>query len=205
MQFFRNTIASSHLTHHTRLISSSSAGPLSCGEKNIMSLNSSTTWSGFRGRATPAFLIADRWSYGSWSFFVLIFVELAPAMDTSAYLQFDAEPEEPKTMMDKFLAYFYAYTIGSCYYGGGYTPFCNREMGEFVEMHMNSNGVVHDHNQEPECHICSAEIQMKSKLHHHFKSHIGKWTNKNRRKFPWKVILHIILVLLITTQVCEPV
>ena len=136
---------------------------------------------------------------------MLIFVELAPAMDTGAYLQFDAEPEEPKTMMDKFLACFYAYTIGSCYYGVGDTPFCNGKMGDFVEMHMNSNGVVHDHSQEPECHICSAEIQMKSKLHHHFKSHIGKWTNKNRRRCPWKVILHIILLLLIMTQVCEPV
>jgi len=115
------------------------------------------------------------------------------------YQQF-SEVDEHHTLLGRCLACLHEYTIGSCNYGGN----GDRGKDRQAEMRMKSIGLIsgtpHDH-KEPECNIHLAEVEMKEKLHQHFKSHIGKWKSKNRRRFPWKVILHVILLILVTTQV----
>ena len=42
------------------------------------------------------------------------------------------------------------------------------------------------------------EEPMKEKVNRHFENHKKKW---KRQKFPWKVLLHILLVVSVTVQV----
>ena len=51
------------------------------------------------------------------------------------------------------------------------------------------SGKVHD----------SKESYMKKAINRHYQSHLKKWDQ--HQKFPWKVILHILLVILVTIQV----
>ena len=43
------------------------------------------------------------------------------------------------------------------------------------------------------------ELEMKDAVKFHFQSHLQKWSK--HRKFPWKVIFHLLLVALVTIQV----
>jgi len=43
--------------------------------------------------------------------------------------------------------------------------------------------------------------KIKEKLKYHFQNHIEKWRNKDHPLFPWKATLHILLIILVTTQV----
>jgi len=117
-------------------------------------------------------------------------------MDTDTYQQF-SEEDEHQTLLGRCLECLYAYTIGSCSYAG-YNGDREKD-GGMVEMCQKSNRSVHYHKEQESIRL--AEAEMKERLHNHFKSHIGKWASKNRRRFPWKVILHIFLLILITTQV----
>ena len=45
----------------------------------------------------------------------------------------------------------------------------------------------------------SKEADMKEAVNHHYQSHLKKWDQY--QKFPWKVALHLLLVLLVTIQV----
>jgi len=47
----------------------------------------------------------------------------------------------------------------------------------------------------------AARFELRQKLKHHFKSHFEKWTNENFPLFPWKAMLHILLIILVTAQV----
>ena len=48
---------------------------------------------------------------------------------------------------------------------------------------------------------CISDDHMKRRLLRHFRSHISKWLDKDRPRFPWKATLHILLVALVTGQV----
>lgn len=43
------------------------------------------------------------------------------------------------------------------------------------------------------------ELEMKDAVKFHYQSHLQKWTKHKR--FPWKVIFHLLLVVLVTIQV----
>lgn len=49
---------------------------------------------------------------------------------------------------------------------------------------------------------CS-DAEMKRRLLWHFRSHVEKWADKDRPRFPWKATLHILLVALVTAQVSD--
>ena len=48
-----------------------------------------------------------------------------------------------------------------------------------------------------------ADCKMKTRVQYHFHDHVFRWINRpdGQRRFPWKLILHLVLVALVTTQV----
>jgi len=92
------------------------------------------------------------------------------------------------------------YTIGSCNYS-----LCNR-----IGVGLNDNNYDNElemeqiqDNQEKEwkTRSCRADIEMKKRLRYHFKSHIGKWRDEHQRRFPWRLVLHLLLLIIVTSQV----
>ena len=106
-------------------------------------------------------------------------------------------------VLARILACLLTYTIGSCNYS-----FCHRVgvgvnvNNENNEIQMEQLRVKHD-DQEKEwkTRSCRADIRMKKRLLYHFKSHIGKWRDEHQRRFPWKLVLHVLLLIVVTTQV----
>lgn len=106
--------------------------------------------------------------------------------------------------------HLYAYTIGSCLYFKNDTD--RRASSEEIELksmilRSQKNGSV---DLEDSDKIDSewrrktahkADCKMKKRIQYHFKDHIRRWKDGSRRRFPWKVILHLLLVVLVTTQV----
>ena len=112
-----------------------------------------------------------------------------------------------------FLVILYQYTIGSCCY----TPLkwlyvrlfgkCRRKNGTShnegyeilskITPHENSK----DSKWKRSSQIDEANRKMKERLQHQFQDHIQKWTNTNHRRFPWKLVLHLLLVVSVTIQV----
>lgn len=49
--------------------------------------------------------------------------------------------------------------------------------------------------------IEKADSRIKEKLRHQFQDHIHKWVHYKRPRFPWKIVLHLLLVGFVTAQV----
>jgi len=50
--------------------------------------------------------------------------------------------------------------------------------------------------------IIEADTRVKQRLKYQFQDHIQKWMDIKHRRFPWKATLHLLLVILVTIQVC---
>ena len=50
--------------------------------------------------------------------------------------------------------------------------------------------------------IDKADSQMKCRLRHQFQDHIQKWTDRKHQRFPWTLVLHLLLLVSVTVQVC---
>lgn len=119
--------------------------------------------------------------------------------------------DEQQSLLKIFLTCLKTYTIDSCRYslfGGESRRFrATIKKDELdIELLRKSNDSINgslreDQESEWRGKMSRADNEMKIKLRYHFRSHIGKWTDKTRRRFPWKLILHILLLLLVTTQV----
>ena len=46
--------------------------------------------------------------------------------------------------------------------------------------------------------------RLRQKLECHFKSHFEKWSDEKFPLFPWKTLLHVLLIGLVTSQVSLP-
>lgn len=88
----------------------------------------------------------------------------------------------------------YKYTIGSCIpskYSRDKTQNVEQELEEpaavtpdFAQIMDNSHGGK----------------ELKKRINYHFQNHLQKW---ERKKFPWKALSHLLLVLLVTIQVIK--
>ena len=110
--------------------------------------------------------------------------------------------EEP-SYLTRILTSLRTYTIGSCNYSSCHS--CAKS-SEGVKLNVKDNmcGVYsggQEEEEEWEKRACQADKEMKKRLRYHFKSHIEKWTDENRRRFPWKLILHVLLLAIVTVQV----
>ena len=76
----------------------------------------------------------------------------------------------------------YEYTIGSC------VPFSSCSAFGHESAHSR------EANEPKELLV----DEIKTKVSRHFEDHVEKW---RRRKFPWKALFHLLLVILVTIQV----
>lgn len=118
-----------------------------------------------------------------------------------------------------FLVQIYHYTIGSCCY----TPMRWLCTALFYCCCCCQNDINHGCKEMTECEILLktktlpehvdknkwkratlidiADQRMKERLRHQFQDHIQKWMDRNHRRFPWKLVLHLLLVVSVTVQV----
>lgn len=66
------------------------------------------------------------------------------------------------------------------------------EMGDYLESKSNAEINRIQERKESEYRIIEA-------INRHYQSHLKKWSE--RQKFPWKIVLHLLLVVLVTVQV----
>lgn len=123
----------------------------------------------------------------------------------------DDELDDDSNVCAKIFSCLYAYTIGSCLYFKSDTDrkatveeiklksAISTKKNKTKERVLEEDGSM---SSEWKRKIgLKADCKMKKRIQYHFKNHISRWTDKNRRRFPWKVILHLLLVALVTTQV----
>ncbi len=70
---------------------------------------------------------------------------------------------------------------------------------EYLSSSVDMNGYYSNHNSIQRSAYCTMEDKMKRKLKFHFMDPYQKW--KARRKFPWKLIIQFVKVVLVTVQV----
>jgi len=113
---------------------------------------------------------------------------------------------DKQSYLTRFLTGLRKYTIGSCHYS-----FCHCESSEediqlkalTVNLTVRKDAEMRGDEEDEEWkrRAGRADREMKKRLRYHFKSHIEKWTDENRRRFPWKIMLHLLLLVIVTTQV----
>ena len=104
---------------------------------------------------------------------------------------------EDNTVLSGLFSCLYAYTFGSCWY------FKNADREEIELKPMTSSDQINDNgsNLGEGRGRERADCRMKKRIQYHFMDHIRRWMDPDQRRFPWKVILHLLLVVLVTTQV----
>ena len=99
----------------------------------------------------------------------------------------------------------YHLTVGSCLRSCLRYICCKNLPNDEHEM----SDVASDEETTPLCadhwnekgRIERVDSRMKEKLRHQFQDHISKWIQYKHPRFPWKLILHLLLVGLVTAQV----
>lgn len=115
----------------------------------------------------------------------------------------------------------YTYTIGSClYFKNDENRRASSEESELKSLVLKASAEASTHRKNGKTVLESileegdnaknewkkktfnaADCKMKKRIQYHFKDHVKRWMNSDRRRFPWKLILHLMLVILVTTQV----
>ena len=90
--------------------------------------------------------------------------------------------QSAKKILFSRLKPIYKYTIGSCVPFSSCSPF-GHESAHSPEFNEPKELLVDE---------------IKTKVNRHFENHLEKW---ERRKFPWKALFHLLLVILVTIQV----
>lgn len=121
--------------------------------------------------------------------------------------------DNPPTICSRIGSCLYTYTIGSClYFTNADAPDqkANMKIIELKSMtstdKKNSKSVLEEDNNvdnewKKKTARKAADCKMKKRIQHHFKDHVKRWLDSHRRRFPWKLILHLLLVAVVTTQV----
>ena len=135
--------------------------------------------------------------------------------ERKGYKLFEDKPQDkPRdkptlSICARIYSYFYTYTVGSCLYFKNDAD--NAEETE-LKLVIQSTGQSNfldtisreddDLNNEWKRKVTRiADCKMKKRIQYHFKDHVKRWMDSDKRRFPWKLILHLLLVALVTTQV----
>ena len=125
--------------------------------------------------------------------------------DNKVYELYD---EDTTSAVSRLLSCLYTYTIGSCLYFKNDDASAVSDEDEIELKPMISIGQKSDNggtNMESSNEWKKAECRMKKRIKYHFTDHIRRWImDSDQRRFPWKLILHLLLVALVTTQVSDP-
>ena len=100
------------------------------------------------------------------------------------------------TICSRLFSCLYAYTIGSCMRQRSDASNIDEEEIKLAIDRTKSN--LEGGNNTG---WMKAECRMKKRIQYHFTDHIRRWMDSDQRRFPWKLMLHLLLVVLVTTQV----
>ena len=126
------------------------------------------------------------------------------------YHTYDDEPEDrnPRSnLLSRICSCLYLYTFGSCLYFGRTNVSLTRKDRIELRTLWKSRSVTDDasdaQHQEDQWKkkTQKADHLIKKRIQHHFQDHISKWKDTERPRFPWKMMLHILLVIIVTVQV----
>lgn len=97
----------------------------------------------------------------------------------------------------------YGYTFGSCQYFSRTNLSLSRTDRVELRTLWESQGTGATDTNEDHWRrkARKADSLMRKRVRYHFKDHIKKWVDMDRRRFPWKMILYISLIVLVTVQV----
>lgn len=107
--------------------------------------------------------------------------------------------DDHRFSLSRICSWLYLYTIGSCRY---FHTSLSRE--DRIELRMlwqsqsDTPDTKEDHWKKK---TRKADCQMRKRIRYHFKDHIRKWRDTERPRFPWKMVLHFLLVVVVTVQV----
>ena len=118
----------------------------------------------------------------------------------------DNEPKDDNRFSpSRLCSCLYLYTIGSCRYFDASLSRKDRIELRMLRESQNSrqNGSIDTDAREDqwEKKARNADYQMRKRIRYHFKDHIKKWRDPERPRFPWKMILYFILVIVVSVQV----
>ena len=117
--------------------------------------------------------------------------------------------DDKPSYLARILTGLRTYTIGSCNYsfchsGGTNNPEEDIQLKALtVKLNVKDNMRGDREEEEWKRRAGRADMEMKKRISYHCKSVIEKWTDENRRRFPWKLILHVLLLVIVTAQVNE--
>jgi len=116
----------------------------------------------------------------------------------------DENDNSRSSLCPMLLSCLYTYTFGSCRYFGKTNISLSRkdrvELRTLWKSQLDTTFVLRE-DDEWKKKTKKADCLMKKRIRYHFKDHIRKWTNSERPRFPWKMMLHILLVVVVTVQV----
>ena len=110
------------------------------------------------------------------------------------------EDDRPSFMisLSRICSWLYSYTIGSCRY---FHTSLSREDRIELRMLWQSHDVTDTKEDHWKKKTRKADCKMRKRIRYHFKDHIRKWRDTERPRFPWKMFLHFLLVVVVTVQV----
>ena len=134
--------------------------------------------------------------------------------------EYELQDEDPRVnRCSRLFSCLYAYTIGSCLYfrteneadqNSSAVWRSNESNTEEIELKPaeipnSQQSGTSNLEKESDTYMYNewrkAECRMKKRIQYHFTDHIRRWMDMDRRRFPWKMMLHLLLVVLVTTQV----
>ena len=120
------------------------------------------------------------------------------------------------TLCSRICSCLYAYTVGSCLYFNN----DEKDSDQKAKVQIELKALVSESTQQTKGKsaqeesdeiinsewkkkiFLKADCKMKKRIQYHFDDHVKKWINRpDRQRFPWKPILHLVFVALVTTQV----
>ena len=111
----------------------------------------------------------------------------------------ELEGDRRPSLLSRICSCFYLYTIGSCRY------FANTSLSRKDRLELRMLWQSQDDTDTKEDHwkrkTRKADCRMRKRIRYHFQDHIRKWRDTERPRFPWKMVLHFLLVIVVTVQV----
>ena len=120
------------------------------------------------------------------------------------YSEDEREDHPRSNLLTRICSCLFLYTVGSCRYFGRTSNSLSREDRVELRSLWKSQDSKHatyateDHWKKK---TKKADCTMRKRIRHHFQDHIRKWKDSERPRFPWKMILHFLLVIVVTIQV----
>ena len=117
------------------------------------------------------------------------------------YSEDEGEDHPRSNLLARICSWLFLYTVGSCRYFGRTNNSLSREDRVELRSIWKSPDATYETEDHWKKKTRKADCSMRKRIRHHFQDHIRKWKNPDRPRFPWKMILHFLLVIVVTIQV----